>query len=591
MKISNADGVEFEYSVSVPTATLDGHAINKGQADDTYAPIGATDVTYAELAALIGASGLIPEAFYRITDFATRHYIVDADGTAYTTPVAQVDTLTLTGSSGTANVGTAGGLTKLATFDTDLATTAANFVTAHAAAYAAVGITVTNDGDSLVFTAAVAGTAFANPTIANASGDLDGTVANTTQNDAGSVTGATEPLIVQALAADEIGSLAFSADYPGDVIRYDWDAANWLSDLSLATGGDTIISGWKGVITFRHDTIADNSAHYDWRNVLTRRWETDAVAWDIGSAPYAIGSIVSHGTVVYIAVAATSEEPGTGSEWATILDLSEFVYWNSSPVSTGNVPSGATFMDFGLFRDAGCVKNHLGITSRICGSNTFGADCSYNKFDADCIFNTLGAGCAYNVFAAGCGNNVFNASCEGNTFGVACNSNLFGASCSSNTFFGICNSNTFGASCSSNTFDTGCNSNTFSSTCCYNTFGPLCEGNVFGATCNHNRFGSTCSFNIFGLECSANTFGAGCASNVFGIACTYNTITGGSESLTFGSTATMNTVHTGVNSLDFSAATHVYGAYSCDLILDAGSTARVRYIDASGVQQIALATA
>ncbi len=41
MKISNADGVEFTEALTVPTATLDGHAINKGQADDAYAPIGS----------------------------------------------------------------------------------------------------------------------------------------------------------------------------------------------------------------------------------------------------------------------------------------------------------------------------------------------------------------------------------------------------------------------------------------------------------------------------------------------------------------------------------------------------------------------
>lgn len=39
MKISNTDGVEFAQAVTVPAGTLDGHVINKGQADDAYAPI------------------------------------------------------------------------------------------------------------------------------------------------------------------------------------------------------------------------------------------------------------------------------------------------------------------------------------------------------------------------------------------------------------------------------------------------------------------------------------------------------------------------------------------------------------------------
>lgn len=38
-----------------------------------------TDVTYVELVALIGASGLEEGCYYRITDFATKHYIIDND--------------------------------------------------------------------------------------------------------------------------------------------------------------------------------------------------------------------------------------------------------------------------------------------------------------------------------------------------------------------------------------------------------------------------------------------------------------------------------------------------------------------------------
>ena len=97
----------------------------------------------------------------------------------------QVEKITLSGTSGTANVTLAGGLTKLVTFGTDLATTAAAFVTSHAAAYLAVVLTSTSTGATngvLVFTAAVGGTAFVAPAITNASGNLAGTVAHTTAN-------------------------------------------------------------------------------------------------------------------------------------------------------------------------------------------------------------------------------------------------------------------------------------------------------------------------------------------------------------------------------------------------------------------------
>ena len=80
--------------------------------------------------------------------------------------------ITLTGTSGTANIAIKG-VNYLATFNTTLAQTAANFVTTHAAALAKVGVTVTNiTGAELRFLSAGLLTA---PT--NVSGDLAGTVA------------------------------------------------------------------------------------------------------------------------------------------------------------------------------------------------------------------------------------------------------------------------------------------------------------------------------------------------------------------------------------------------------------------------------
>lgn len=107
--------------------------------------------------------------------------------------VAQVDTLTLTGTSGTANV-TARGLVKLATFDTNLTTTAANFVTSHAAAYLVVGLTVTSSGADVIFTDAKKGVGFDAVTIANVTGDLAGSRAATTANTAAAAMGTDEAI-------------------------------------------------------------------------------------------------------------------------------------------------------------------------------------------------------------------------------------------------------------------------------------------------------------------------------------------------------------------------------------------------------------
>lgn len=87
-------------------------------------------------------------------------------------------TVTLTGTSGTANI-SVGGVNYLATFATNLTTTASNFVSAHAAAIAsATGAVVTSSGSVIKFSDATAG--FPAITVTNVSTDLGGTVGTLT---------------------------------------------------------------------------------------------------------------------------------------------------------------------------------------------------------------------------------------------------------------------------------------------------------------------------------------------------------------------------------------------------------------------------
>jgi len=85
--------------------------------------------------------------------------------------------VTLTGTSGTANV-VVGGTNYLATFTSNLTTSAANFVTSHAATLLALGIVVTADTGVLTFVADT--DTFPTISVANVSGDLAGTVASVT---------------------------------------------------------------------------------------------------------------------------------------------------------------------------------------------------------------------------------------------------------------------------------------------------------------------------------------------------------------------------------------------------------------------------
>jgi len=99
-----------------------------------------------------------------------------------TAAVAQVDTVTLTGTSGTGVIRGSAGIRKDVVWNTSLTQTAADFVTDHANAYAAYGITVTSSGADIIFTAATAGWDFKHPYFLNQSGTLEGTTVNTTAN-------------------------------------------------------------------------------------------------------------------------------------------------------------------------------------------------------------------------------------------------------------------------------------------------------------------------------------------------------------------------------------------------------------------------
>lgn len=89
-----------------------------------------------------------------------------------TSVVTKSSTITLTGTSGTATV-TIGGLAKTATYATSLTVTRDNFISANAAAYAAIGITITASGSAGI--KVVGGATLATPTIVNVTTNLAGT--------------------------------------------------------------------------------------------------------------------------------------------------------------------------------------------------------------------------------------------------------------------------------------------------------------------------------------------------------------------------------------------------------------------------------
>ena len=130
----------------------------------------------------------------------------------------------MTGTSGTANI-TFNGTAYLATFTTDLTTSAANFVTSWGATIAARfgGAVVTSSGAGIIFTANIAGVPISVSAAVNVSGNLAGTTAATTAN-----------VDMGAIKADGAYA-AFKAMYAAmpPVLRKNKDMAKFICTASM----------------------------------------------------------------------------------------------------------------------------------------------------------------------------------------------------------------------------------------------------------------------------------------------------------------------------------------------------------------------
>lgn len=142
-----------------------------------FSPSGTADEHYMEYT---GIWPRVIKEFAAGTIAAGQRLDINTGGYQTTVAVKAKKTATLTGASGTANI-TINGVNYLATFNTDLTTTAANFVTAHAATIAARfgNCVVTSNSADVIVEAGHAGMNVL-VSVANVSGALAGSVASTT---------------------------------------------------------------------------------------------------------------------------------------------------------------------------------------------------------------------------------------------------------------------------------------------------------------------------------------------------------------------------------------------------------------------------
>lgn len=160
-----------DYRVAIPADLVNLKAVRKVNLKEV--PVeGGTELRITSFTPMVQATDLFYKSIRE--QWATNIPAGSYNYTEYT----QVETLTLEGINGTATIVT-GTLSHTATFSTDLATTAQNFVTTNLAAYDAKGIILSRSGNAIVFTAKVSGVPFSQPVITNTTGNLTGIVEGT----------------------------------------------------------------------------------------------------------------------------------------------------------------------------------------------------------------------------------------------------------------------------------------------------------------------------------------------------------------------------------------------------------------------------
>jgi len=146
--------------------------------------------------------------------------------------VAQVDTVTMTGASGTADI-KINQVDYLATFNTSLTITNTDFIASHAATLLALGVVVTASVADLIFTASPAGQAFLTNSVTNVTGDLAGSIVLTTANTPAADLGTDE-------ARNTFKSMLVDSDKKLKMLQSTGLMRYWVTDTMMENYQDTL---------------------------------------------------------------------------------------------------------------------------------------------------------------------------------------------------------------------------------------------------------------------------------------------------------------------------------------------------------------
>lgn len=382
--------------------------------------------------------------------------------------------------------------------------------------------------------------------------------------------GETEELYLTATSTNTLSPIAYSKQYPQDIIIY---------DVNNKVAEDTTTPR-NGFILRRTDTVNNLSAPQDWRTMKWLRYDISDTHYNNGTqnVPYEVWQsgqetkmdvVYKVGNELYIAHRVGVPTDNTSANYFTRVcrDITNKLYAKASPMDyikitsklsllTANADYLPTFgaecqniyiedMDNRLhnnvFKDK-CANILLG---KGCWENSFDNNTRNIKFDSGCRENTLTSVSSHNTLGCSSSHNLFIDSGT-TTLGTVSSYNIF-INSSTNRLSGSNSSNVFiqshhnilSTSASTNTFYCSIG-NTLNQYCTNHVFNFGSSGNVIGASSTENIFGQYCTRITLGQGCQSNTFGDSCYYIIFGNECNSNTIGSNSSQIQLGSECNNN---------------------------------------------------
>jgi len=425
--------------------------------------------------------------------------------------------------------------------------------------------------------------------------------------------GTVEPLILTATSLNTFDTVVQSELFPNDIIHYNFDDNScedgiWSPVLQRYEGGTTR----TGKIAYRQDTVRELATHYDWRNVKFRRWKVDAIAWVSGTSYLVCDVVKSSNGNIYVCkinISGTTDPSLDTVNWQLWLDIvtnpfqswtSDNTLFNIGGITTtnliiNNITPITDYNDYYTFT----ITNELTNSSGIITDNTFNtAGIGYKQYslgniDYDSIFYSIAIIVNYN-------NIVFNLTPDADVEYIS-HSNYFDDSCFNSTIVGnYFYNNTIRSNSQGNIIGRNFQGNIIGTYFTNNTIGNNFKKNIIKNEFQNNIVSNNFNSNTIGIDFYGNKIGREFYSNAIENGFQANTIGTDFNTNTIGDRFYWNTIEDGfynnaisnnINTLDFTLATHVYGAYDCEIFKRQDGTVLLKYMDNTNAYQFVSPTA